>query len=368
MTVNFRINKGILGPLLTRGLSVVPQSGAVPVLQCFKLDISPDRLAVSSTNLENSILSVTDNVQTIDTFSFVVPAKKFSSIIAKTEMGEIDLTITANVLEIVSGNASWQVQLPSGEAFPMLPQVTSLFPVDVENFKASFLAVRKFASSDVTRPSLRMIHIEKGKMTACDGIRFSQAVLNEDLTHNLNFDIPALSGDHLVSLLKDAAELNIGITDSHLVFNVGNTSLFMNKLTATYPSVEQIMLRPALENKTSLKFDKVELTKAINRVRINADLTTEAIGLAISPTSITVTSKDKNGNGASDTIPASWPSKDRLLIVNYNYLLQLLQSASTDECEFLLGEDTKSRKSVILLKEDSYIGLFPQTSGNLRVF
>lgn len=366
--ISFRLNKNILSPLISKGLSVVPQSSAVPILQCFKLDVAPTGLSVSSTNLENSIKSTTDQIQTVDTFSFVIPAKKFNSIVSKADVGEIDFSISSGVISVESGNASWQLQIPSGKAFPTLPEIPDLIDIEVERFKSAFLSVRKFVSSDVTRPSLRMTHVEKSKMTACDGIRFSQALIGEDFPDSLIFDIPALSGDHLVSLLKDAPSLKLGLTDSHLIFQSGQTSLFMNKLTASYPSVEQIMLRPALENKTILRFDKSELIKAINRVRINVDVLTEAIGLAISASSITVTSKDKNGNGASDTIPASWPSKDRLLIVNYTYLLQLLNSSSRDDCELLLGEDTKSRKSVLLLKEDNYIGLFPQTSGNLRVF
>lgn len=371
MSVRFRINKAVIQPMAMRAIGIIPSNSAIPVLQCFQLNGVPGKLSLTATNFDSSIKAETAEVQTFDTFTAVFPAKRFTSILSKTDSGDIEVEIDKNLATITSGTAVWQIQLPIGDAFPDMPKGYEFIEIEnITRFKEALLSVRKCVATDTVRASLCMIHIAKGKMTACDSIRFAQASLGEEFPISLEFDIPATAGDYLVQMLKDYSEesFNIAISSTHLIFKFAEVYLFFNKMMASYPNVEQIMLRPALENKTLLTVDKLELLKAIARVRINADPNTEAIGLSISPKSLTVTSKDSKGNGASDTIPANWPSKDRLLIVNCTFLTQLVTNSKDSLCHIYLGEDTKSRKTVILVKEDDYLALTPQTSGNLRVF
>lgn len=369
MTYNFRIGKSSLQELLNKIAPVIPASSALPILQCVQLVGTPETLTVTATKLDNSIKAYSEYIITVDEFNVVFPFKRLKDIVTRADSGELDVTIVDNVATIISGATSWQVQLPSGETFPELPKIKTSIEVDGTAFRTAFSLVKKAASTDVTRPSLRMIHIANGKMTACDGIKFTQMNLGEAFPVELKIDIPSASADFVTHIIKDIDYLQLGYSDSHLILSGNNCSLLINNPTSSYPNVEQIMLRPALENKTELRVDKNDLLKAISRVRINADPDTEAIGLAIAPKSITVSSKDMTGNGASETIPAEWPSKDRILVVNYNLMMQLINNIESDDCVLYLGEDSKSRKSVILLKDESgIISLIPQMSGSIRIF
>ncbi len=77
---------------------------------------------------------------------------------------------------------------------------------------------------------------------------------------------------------------------------------------------------------------------------------------------VAVLTKDSSQNGASVPIPARWKGKDRVLVVDPSHLLDLVKSNSVDTCSVHLGEDTRARKSVLLLKDEAtgLRGLIPQ--------
>lgn len=368
MTASFRISKYALQSLLNKTAPVIPTSAVLPIIQCVRIQGSPGRLVMTATKLDNSIVAISEELQTLDQFDIVVPFKRFKDIIGKADSGELDITVSDSSLGIVSGAASWEIQLPAGDSFPAIPEVSATLETDGVHFRDSFSLARRFASMDVTRPSLRMIHIANGKMTGCDGIKFVQVNL-PDVPVEFSLDIPSASAELVVHVLKDVEKLRIGQTAQHMVLEGEYCRLVINKPTSSFPNVEQIMLRPALENKSPLRAERSDLLKALARIKVNSDPDTEAVGVSLAPSSITLSSMDMAGNKALETVPASWGSKDRVLVVNCSLLTQLLSASTQSECTLYLGEDTKSRKSVLLLKDETgIVSLIPQMSGNIRIF
>ena len=85
---------------------------------------------------------------------------------------------------------------------------------------------------------------------------------------------------------------------------------------------------------------------------------------------MTVLARDTDGNTSAEVVPSSWTGKDRNVAVNHKYLTAMLRGVSCDVCHFFLGEDSKSRKSVLLMKDEEagVVGLLPQFSSSIRLF
>ena len=367
---SFRISKSVLQGMLTKIAPALMVNSSRPILQCVELE-GDDRgtLKMSATKLDTSMILYFPSTVSVDPFKVVFPYKKLRDIVAKSDPGDLEVTITDGVATILSGAAAWELQLPSGESFPDIPEIEKYQEVDRSAFRDAFELVRKSASLDVIRPSLRMIHLSKAKMTACDGVKFTQMAMSDEFPYDLEIDISSNSADVVLHFLKEDGTLEIGQTSSHLGIRSESGTLILSKPTSSYPNVEQIMLRPALENKSLLIVDRSELLKAVQRVRLNADPATDAVGLSISAKSVTISARDMLGNSATETIAADWTSKDRVVVVSWVLFTQLLSNFANAECQILLGEDTKSRKSVILMKDTTgLVSLIPQMSGNIKVF
>lgn len=365
------LTKQLLKSLVERVSGAVATSGGNIALQCYHFQVTPEAVTVTASDQSNT-LTITEAGEFGDSFEFMAPAVKFKPIVRQATDGLVQLSVSSGSLTIVAGATSWDIRMPA-VSYPKMSKSSGVdCKVPVEVMREAIKATRKSMAEDPLRPSLRMLSIRKGYMTACDGSRLCQISMGEDFPKDFTTSIPMNSVAILADLVKgnEFQYVEMSSTDSHNVFSVGNVRLYAKKLTSDFPNVEQLMLRPALENKQSLIVDRSELAKAIDRVRINADTETDAIGLSLSAKSVAVASRDKDGNSSTEIIPSNWMGKDRVLVVNHKYLTALLQGIASPECHFMLGEDTKSRKSVILLtdEERGFNGVIPQFSGTVKIF
>lgn len=377
-TLAFSTKKFVLQALLEKAASVVPSKDIMPVLKNYLIEVSPPtsasagRIRVVATDLELSVIAQTQMVTTAVPGSAVFPAGKALAILRAAEDGEAQVTVHGTLARLVIGPTTWDLRLQSGDEYPEMPEVTDIEVVELDRvrFLGALHSVRYAAATDTVRPSLMMLDIKpNGRVTACDGVRFQQAPVpgwpSEVGGVPFEVQIPIGAVEDLIKLLRstDLPTVGVGASDNHLLFRVGEDYFIANKLMAQFPDVEELLLRPALvNNKDTLTCDRGELLDAVRRVRINADQETSALVLDVADGQITVRTRDKYGNTAAEVIPAGWSKPARQLVVNHGYLTDMLAMADAKTCTFRLGEDTKSRKSYVMLTdpETGSVGLVGQ--------
>lgn len=360
--LHLRTKRFVLQSLLEKAASVVPVKDIMPVLKNFQLELSEDLLRVVATDLELSVIATTDVVSVEPGAGgiAVFPAKKLLEIIRTADEGEMVIDVVDGKATITVGRARWELMLQRGDEYPVLPDVADVpfGEVDRVRLLGAIEAVKYACPTREARPTLAMIVVSaEGKVTACDGVRFQQALLEgwprEVGGEPLEIQIPIGAVDDLVKLLRTTDQNDIGVasTDNHLIFRVGRDHFIANKLTAEFPDVERTLLRPALQNQDVLTCDRAELVDAVRRVRINADSDSSSIALAVREGKIRVVTQDKFGNNASEEIDAGWTMAARTLVVNHQFLYQMLQMADSRSLTFKLGRDTRSRKSFLVLED-----------------
>jgi DNA polymerase-3 subunit beta len=348
------IQKFILQILLERAATVVPTRDVMPVLKNFQMEARPHQLRIIATDMELSMIAATEIVTVEQPGCVVIPARKLLDIVREADDGDVSIQVASTGLaHITIARTTWRLKLDSGEDYPALPEVTDaiMAPINRRDFATALGAVAYAACRDVNRPSLMMIDVRSGTMTACDGAaRFQQATVG---TFPFGFQLPVGAVDDLLKLLTkvDVQDIRIGESDHHLIFSLGTDLFIVNKLHASFPNLEATFLRPALTNRHPLTVDRGDLLQAIKRVRINADRNTAAIALRLAPGTITVASRDMYGNDATETVTAEWNGPERTLAVNHGFLTDLIGGHPGRTLEFRIGEDTKTRKSPILLRD-----------------
>lgn len=348
----FEIQREVLLSLLEKAIVAVPARDMVPVLTNFQFQVSQDELKIVASSLEMAIEVYTDQIQTKVAGVEVFPAKTLLNIVKESSAGSnVYIEATASGAVIVSGGFSAEIKMMPGRDYPIMDSLAevSFYEVPRTRFIECITAV-KYAlpgKESSGQDSLRMISVKGGKFTACDGARFQQVRIEG---FKLNMKLPAFSIATLVKVLSasDLEILEIGETARKLVFRLGNTVFYMNKLDDPYPNVEQLWLRPALSNDQELIVDRAELVTAIKQVKIAAD--SNAVALIIDQNTLKLQAKD-GINIASTVIPCIWVNKPRALVVNLLHLAEMLKAYTQTECKFLLGEDTKTYRPPILLKD-----------------
>lgn len=347
------IKKFVLLHLLETAIHVVSSRDVMPVLKNIQFELTGSELRVVATDLERWMISSTPLVSTHTPGVAVFSAHKMLHIVRESDDADIRIEVRKNAAAIRIGPTVWHLRLYAGHDFPAAPvadTLTVLTAVDRARFVRALHTVRYAACKDAERAPLMMINVKAGKMTACDGSRIQQAAIEEI---PFDFELPIGAVDDLIKMLKsvDLATIHIADAGNKLVFRFGADTFIINKLVARFPDVERTLLRPALENTQELSLNRDDLIHAVRRVRINADPETSAIALRLAPGRVTVAACDKWGNEATEQIDARWTGTTRSVVVNHAFLFDLLARHDRKDCTFYLGDDTKTKKTPLLLRD-----------------
>lgn len=344
----------VLRAVLEKAAAVVPQRDVMPVLKCVQLHADDDGLRVVATDTELSVRAATQMVSVTAPGVAVFPARRLLDIVREADEGTVSIDVDGEVAVVTVGRTTWRLRLPTGADYPRVladdPGELVSHSIDRAGFTAALQRVRYAAMRDANRINLKMIDIRGGRVTACDGARFQQAALAD---FPLSVRIPIDAVDDLLVLLKAAQVDTITVAESatDLIFTIGPDTFAAKKLDAQFPDMEAQLLRPALGNTIPLHLDRAGALAAIKRVRINADTNTSAIALHLQPGRLTIAAHDVH-NQASETLDVGYDGPPRTLVVNHGYFADLLRTATADTLTLLLGEDLKSRKAPVMLRED----------------
>jgi len=357
-SLSFETKKFVLQALLDKASSVLPSRDVMQVLKNFQVEVAPGILRVVATDLELSVLAVTEMVNVTKAGTAVFPGKRLIELVREADDSDIIFDVVDGQASIRVGRTSWNLMLQDGSEYPPLADTDDavLHEIDRGKFLGALQSVRYAAATDTVRPSLMLIDVSNGKMRAADGTRYQQVDVGN---FPMDLQIPIGAVDDLIKLLRstDQNTLQVGETESALVFAIGADLFIAQKLNALFPDVDELLLKPALGNDQELHVDRDEFMAAIKRVRVTADTETSAIILALSAGKMTVKSRDKFGNWASETLDVFWDSPDREVAVNHSYMMDMLTMTDAKSCRFFLGADSKTRKSPVLLKDDEAASL-----------
>lgn len=346
--------KFALQALLDKAASVVPTKDLMPVLKNFLIEATPGRIRVVATDLVLSVAAVSEMVTVTREGTCVLPAKRLLEIVKEAGDGDLLLDVADGTATITVGRTVWRIKIMSGDDYPDLPTVedVTFYALDRSKFSNAITSVRYAAATETHRASLMMLDLSSGRLRASDGVRFQQCKLPVPEGFP-DIQIPINAVDDLVKILRgtEATEIEVGEDDDSLIFKIGGDVFIAQKLNATFPDMDEALIKPALANQDSLIVDRQDLISAIKRVRITADPETSAVILRLSTDKILVTAKDKYGSEASEEVDAKWSLKDRQVAFNHAHLLDMLSMAEMKACEFKLGVDTKTRPAPILLED-----------------
>lgn len=350
-SLHIEVGRQVLRSLLDKAVTVIPTNDVMPVLKCFQFDVSPQRLRVIATDVQRSMITSTNQVAVSQPGLAVFPAKKLADIVRSTDAHSVVIKVIGPTAHIIIGRASWSLKLQGGDDFPAMPAITEAHftAVDPGDLADALTSVRYAASRDPARVNLNIVDVVDGKFTACDGNRIQQVRIPD---FPVTLRIPISAVDDLVRLLKNTSSdtVHVGQSTNKVIFRLGSDVFIVNKLAAKFPDMEAMMLRPALENKHTLDVPRIELSAALKSVRVNADHDSAAIALHLAPGKLTIAAKDNVGNTATQDIDVTYTGPPRTLVVNHVHLAEMFRAHGDDVCTFRLGDDTKTRRSPVLLR------------------
>ncbi len=369
-----QVKSWVLSRLAASAAAAVPSSSPQAAMMCFRLRAGGAGLELAATDMERTVFAsslavvVVGGVPEGSYFEAFIPAKKLLAILKEVPDADVTVSVKKNRAVITAGDGSWGLALPDSSEYPVLlelgEQDFTRYPR--EKLLDALGAVQHAVCRDAGQPTLTQVDIshppgsEGWCVTAASNSRFARVSL-EDFPQPVSVPLPVLA--ILMRVLQGGtADVGIAVTEESLAFQVGPVVLAVARRSTPFPDMDRQLLLPARENDQELSVDRDELAAAVRRVRINADVSTAAIVLEANFGKVTVVARDKFGNSASESVPATSATDGRVLCVNHIFLAEMLAAHPEKEARFLLGKDLGKRRSVLLLQGRDSVQVITQMS------
>ena len=323
---------------LSRHINIVQKSissrTTMQILDGILIEAKNDKLKLTGTDLELSIESFID-CEVIEEGSIVVNSRIFGDIIKKLENDIVTITVDKTTINIKCENSEFNISGNPGEDYPDLPLVVerNSFNISMDIFKTVIKKTVFATTADETRPTLTgvLVEIENGYISfiALDGYRlaFKRLPINSDAKTKMI--IPGRSLNEINKILEEKEEdLNISIAPSHIIVNLGDTTIYSRLLEGPFFNYKDIIRK---DHKTVVKVKKQEFQNSLERASLLAkEEKANLVKLSLIGDTLNIKSNTEVGN-VFESIDAQTDGEDVNIAFNSRYIIEGIKAIDDNE-------------------------------------
>lgn len=345
------VNKTDLYQCLQRIIGVIPVKTTIPVLTNILFELDGQRLRLTGTDLEVSIVTFL-NVRGEQDGAVAIPAKRLFDIIR--ELPDLPITIESeknNRLLLTTEKGNYKLAGESSEEYPHI--ASESFVAQISYPTSRFLRMIEktvFAvSSDELRTTLMGVLLEvrpnELRLVATDGHRLAKITdrnyapsANESKAEALFVKqeggvLQAIMPTKALQMLTRNADqsefLEVAISENHLTFRLGATTIYSKLINGQFPNYERVI--PS-DNDLTMTIDRDLLSACVRRAAIFANQITHQIRWSLTPNQVTISAEDVEvGGEARETLATQYDGKEMDIGYNAQYVQELLRHVDSEE-------------------------------------
>ncbi|MFH1313294.1 MAG: DNA polymerase III subunit beta [Candidatus Eisenbacteria bacterium] len=336
-----KISQENFSKLLGLVTGVVPTTSSIPVLSNLLIETEGDRVKVSATDLDISVISLLD-CEILKKGSITVGAKRFQEIVRELPGEEVDLEVDGNRITIICSRANFRMMGMEKDQFPKIADLEKEEKISISAAALEKMIRRSIYSvaRDDTRPVLSGVLWELSPkelaMVGTDGHRLARMAIKGDfpVKEEMGVIIPPKALNQVLRLIGGTGEVGIAMDKAFVGFFVGDTIVYTRRIEGTFPNYKQVI--PS-NNENVLVIDRGALMSAAKRVSLLADSKTHKIKVHLTKNKIKLTASTPDLGEAEEEVPASYSGEEMVIGYNASYLLDVLKNSESDEMKLELG-------------------------------
>ncbi len=351
--MEFTIKRSDFLNVLNACQGVIPAKGPKAILSYFHLKTVPGGIAVTATDLDNTISAEAPAEVTQDG-SVTLLAKMLLEIVRQLPDAQVFVSMAEQEkVKIKCSNSDFQLSGQPADEFPATPKCDDgpFFSLDSRMFgdmvKKAVIAI---PSGEGGRYSMTgaQLSISAGEITllSTDGHRLS--MIKRELVEPGKTQKEKGTKENVYILLSRKALLEVKkIVDEtegaisasfqarHAIFKKDKLILISRLMENSYPDYRQSI--PAHGDKV-IKIDRVQLTQALKRVAVLSDERSHGIKLKVTGGDMVLESQDLELGDAHEKIGIDYKGKDIAIGLNVTYLLDILGVVEEKDVEMELND------------------------------
>ncbi|HCT62242.1 MULTISPECIES: DNA polymerase III subunit beta [Acidobacterium] len=334
-TMEISVSRQDLLRELTASQSVVERKTTIPILSNFLIEADEDRLAITATDLDQS-MRTSCAAKVKKPGSCTIPARKLYDYVKLLPEGDVSIKLMDNHwVQIRSGRSNTKMVGMARANFPQVPEFPSTgaiaIPVaSLRNLIAkTIFAISNEESRYTLNGALLILKAESIAMVATDGHRLAHIEKSGENFPSMGAEkktlIPRKALSELQSLLgnTDAESVEFADDDSTLFFRIGHRVLTSRKLTGQFPNYEAVL--PRDNNKFAIVRSE-DLSRSIQLTSQFADERSGAIKIRLEQNELKISASSTDSGESEDVIETPYSFDPLVVGFNSAYLLDFLKA------------------------------------------
>jgi len=334
-TMEISVSRQDLLRELTASQSVVERKTTIPILSNFLIEAEDDRLAITATDLDQS-MRTSCAAKVKKPGSCTIPARKLYDYVKLLPEGDVSIKLMDNHwVQIRSGRSNTKMVGMARANFPQVPEFPSTGAIEIpvaslRNLIAkTIFAISNEESRYTLNGALLILKAESIAMVATDGHRLAHIEKSGENFPSMGAEkktlIPRKALSELQSLLgnTDAESVEFADDDSTLFFRVGHRVLTSRKLTGQFPNYEAVL--PRDNNKFAIVRSE-DLSRSIQLTSQFADERSGAIKIRLEQNELKISASSTDSGESEDVIETPYSFDPLVVGFNSAYLLDFLKA------------------------------------------
>lgn len=318
----------------------------LPALSGVLLEATDGKLFCRATDLEVST-EISIGVQIDQPGKVLLPGRLLAQLVARFPDAPVQIDGTGDRVEIVCGQATFNVHKMIAEDFPELASPADEATAGViksDAFARLVSQVARAAATDEGRPVLTGVQLDAadGTLTAAATDRYRLAVrsLTFEEAVDGNALVPARS---LQEAAKGAMEVGGSVTvifeDGQVSFLLGDRRLTTKLIDGTFPNVKSLLPDA---HETSVVVDRAGLIEALQRVSIVAQgAANTPVNLTFEDGSVHLQATNLEAGEAAESLATDTNGEGLTIAFNPAFLLAGLEATGTEKIRIELRDGLK---------------------------
>ncbi len=347
--MKFIVNSSYLLKQLSNINGVITTNPVVPILENFLFEIEKNRLTVTASDLQTSMITEV-TVESKEKGNIAVPAR----ILLDTLKNLPDQPVTFSVdestysIEISSDNGRYKLAGENATDFPKVPSVSQDFSavLSSEVFARAINNTIFATSNDELRPAMTGVYINLGEkntsFVATDGHRLVRYRRSDVKSDNGNaIIIPRKALNLLKSTLPtENTDVSIDFNMSNAFFRFANIRMICRLIDEKFPDYENVI--PSANN-IKMTINRQELLGSLKRISIYANKTTHQVRMKITGSELMVSAEDLDfSNEANERLSCEHEGGDIEIGFNARFLLEMLTNLDAEQIRINMSAPNKA--------------------------
>ena len=345
---------------LTMAGGAVPSKSTLPILECVLFERDGDRLKLSATDLEISIMQQVpvqfqQNGST-DGGRVAVPAKRLIDTLRALPDLRVEVYADGEFnVELTTDQGRYKMVGYDGADYPALPEMDGETAIETSAalVKRALQKTGFAVSRDALRPAMMgvlfQIRPEGTRAVATDGHRLIRLGL-EEMTSAGSLDV--VVPEKALALAGKAAgdgPCTIRVGGSYVGFDFGETRVIGRLIEEPYPNYEAVI--PA-ENTRHLTISRDALLAAVRRVALYSSSMTHQVRLSLDAEALTISAEDiERASEAKERVLCEYEGEPMDIGFNSTYLTEVLGNADADD--IVMAFSSPNRAGVVTPAEQA---------------